>query len=55
MESTCNLQNSSLSSCAPQDWHPVWPQGSSFSWTSRWKAIAAAENHREGLRVFPPD
>jgi hypothetical protein len=55
MESTCNLQNSSLSSCTPRDRHLVWPRASSFSWVSRWKAVIAAENHREGLRVFPSD
>jgi hypothetical protein len=54
MESTCNLRNSSLSSCIPRDRHPVWPRDSSFSWVSRWKAVVA-ENYREGLRVFPPD
>jgi hypothetical protein len=55
MESTCNLRNSSLSSCIPLDWHPVWPRDSSFSWVSQWKAVVAAKNYRAGLGVFPLD
>jgi hypothetical protein len=55
MDSTCNLRNSSSPSCTPRDRHPVWARDSSFSWASRWKAVVATGNYREGLGVFPPD